>query len=173
MSPTGHLAIGFTAKKYAPQIPVFVFLIAAYALDFIYFICLLSGIDTPDFDPWSHSLMMAVIWSISAGAITLLFCRKIRSGLVMSLVVFSHWILDIIVWDDIPIFFDQSNRIGFGFYGKIGFSLSALRFNSGTVIASSIELGMLVIGVTIYILYLRKLRNATSDTPRLEIQSHI
>ena len=172
MSPTGHLAIGFTAKKYAPQIPVIVFLISAYALDLIYFIFLLLGLDTPDFDPWSHSLVMAVIWSISAGVITLFFCRKIRSSVVMSLVVFSHWILDIIVWDDIPIFFNKSHRIGFGLYDKIGFSLTGLKLNSGTLIATSIELGMLIIGLTIYILYLRKVRSARYETSSLEIRSH-
>lgn len=157
MSPTGHLAIGFAAKKYAPQIPVIVFLIAAYALDLIYFIFLALGIDKIDYDPWSHSLIMAIIWSVAAGFITLYFSKKFQNGFVIGLVVFSHWILDIIVWDNIPIFFDKAHRIGFGLYNKIGFSLTGLKLNLGTLIATSIELGMLLIGVGIYILYLRKI----------------
>jgi hypothetical protein len=165
MSPTGHLAIGFTAKKYAPEIPVVVFLIAAYAIDLIYFIFLALGFDTIDYDPWSHSLFMAIIWSVSAGLITLFFSRKFRSGLVISLVVFSHWILDIIVWDNVPIYFDKTYRIGFGLYNKIGFSLTGLKLNSGTVIATSIELGMLIIGLVIYILYLKKSRKAKRILP--------
>ena len=92
MSPTGHLAIGFSAKRYDPRIPLIVFLIAAYALDLIYFIFLALGIDKLDFDPWSHSLFMAVVWSVSAGLITSLFSRKFRSGLVIGVVVFSHLI---------------------------------------------------------------------------------
>ena len=165
MSPTGHLAIGFAAKKYAPRIPLIVFLIAAYAIDLIYFIFLALGIDNLDYDPWSHSLLMAVIWSVSGGLITLLFSKKFRSGLVIALVVFSHWILDIIVWDNVPLFFDKTLRIGFGLYNRIGFSLMGLKLDSGTAIAAAIEMGMLVMGLIIYFLYLRKLQKEKRVLP--------
>ncbi|MDF2484420.1 MAG: hypothetical protein K0R46_588 [Herbinix sp.] len=158
MSPTGHLAIGFATKKYAPEIPVLVFLIAAYAIDLIYFIFLALGMDTFDYDPWSHSLLMVVIWSLSAGLITFSFSRKMKSGLVIGLVVFSHWILDFIVWDNLPIYFDETHRVGLGLYNKIGFSFTVMALNSGTVIACSIELSMLMIGLAIYIIYLKKQR---------------
>lgn len=158
MSPTGHLAIGFAARKYAPQIPLIVFLIAAYAIDLLYLLFLSLGIDQFDYNPWSHSLLMAIIWSITACLITLIFSRKLRSGLVIGLVVYSHWLLDFIVWDNLPVFFDKSNRVGLGLYNKIGFSFTGLTLNSGTIIASTIELGILMIGVVIYIIYLRKLR---------------
>lgn len=158
MSPTGHLAIGFAAKKYAPEVSLIVFLVSAYAIDLLYFIFLAIGIDTLDFDPWSHSLVMAIVWSILIGLITALFSKKIRSGLVIGLVVFSHWILDVIVWDNMPIAFDKTQRIGLGLFSKIGFSLTNLQFNSGTLIATSVELTMLLIGLVIYISYTRKLR---------------
>jgi len=165
MSPTGHLAIGFAAKKYAPQIPVIVFLIAAYAIDLIYFIFLALGIDKLDYDPWSHRLFMAVIWSISAALITLFFSRKLRSGLVIGLVVFSHWILDFIVWDNLPVFFDKTHSVGLGLYDKIGFSLTGLKLDSGSVIAASIELSMLLIGLAVYIIYLKKARKEKKVIP--------
>jgi hypothetical protein len=158
MSPTGHLAIGFAAKKYAPKISLIVFLIAAYAIDLIYFIFLALGIDKQDYDPWSHSLFMAIIWSVTACLITLLFSRKLRNGLVIGLVVFSHWILDFIVWGNLPVSIARTKVIGFGLYDKIGFSLTGLKTNSGSMIATSIELGMLIIGLVIYIFHLRKLR---------------
>ena len=164
MSPTGHLAIGFAAKKYAPQIPVFVFLIAAYAIDLLYFIFLAIGIDTLDYDPWSHSLLMAVIWSISAALITLFFSKKLQSGIVIGLVVFSHWILDFIVWDNLPVFFDKTNRVGLGLYDKIGFSLTGLKLDSGSILAASIEMSMLLIGLAVYILYVKKVRKETKVT---------
>lgn len=165
MSPTGHLAIGFAAKKAAPQIPVIIFLIAAYAIDLIYFLFLALGIDKFEYNPWSHSLFMAIVWSVAAGLITLFFSRKFRSAFVIGLVVFSHWILDIIVWDNIPISFDKSLRVGFGLYNRIGFSLTGMKFDSGTVIAASIELGMLLSGLAVYILYLRKQRKVSSIIP--------
>ncbi len=158
MSPTGHLAIGFAAKKYALQIPVIVLLIAAYAIDLIYFIFLVLGLDKLDYNPWSHSLFMAIIWSISAGMSASFFCRKLQSGFVIGLVVFSHWILDFIVWDNLPIFFDKTHRVGLGLYNKIGFTMTGMTLDSGTIIATSIELSMLLTGLVVYVLFLRKSR---------------
>ena len=163
MSPTGHLAIGFAIRKYAPQIPLFVILIAAYAIDLVYFLFLALGIDTYEYNPWSHSLFMAVIWSLIAGLITLFISKKSRNGFVIGIVVFSHWILDVIVWDNMLIFFDKTQRIGFGLYNRIGFSLTGLKLNSASLLASSIEFGMLIIGVIIYVLYLRKLRREKKE----------
>ncbi|MHB1483907.1 MAG: metal-dependent hydrolase [Saccharofermentanales bacterium] len=168
MSPTGHLAIGFAAKKFAPQVPVIVILIAAYIIDLIYFILLAAGIENANHDPWSHSLFMAIIWSIIAGLITLILSRKYRSGLIIGLVVFSHWILDFIVWDNLTIFFDETHKIGLGLYNRIGFSLTGFKLDSGTIIATLIELGMLIISLAIYNLYRKKLRNDKMVTKMYE-----
>jgi hypothetical protein len=158
MSPTGHLAIGFSAKKYAPQVTLLAFLGGAYFMDLIYFLFLLLGIETYEFDPWSHSLLMAVVWSIALGLGTLALSKNLKSGCVMSLVVFSHFVLDFIVWSNLPIAFDQSNRIGLGLYDKIGFSITGVSLTSGTVIATLIELGMLAVGVLSYGSYVRQSR---------------
>jgi len=158
MSPTGHLAIGFAAKRLVPEISVFVFLVAAYVIDFLYFIFLAIGIDTIEFDPWSHSLVMAIVWSFLIGLIVYLINKKIRSGLILGLVVFSHWILDFIVWDNIPIAFDPTQKIGLGLFSAMGFSLTNIQFNSGMLIATSVELSMLAVGLVIYISYKRKNR---------------
>ena len=165
MSPTGHLAIGFAAKKYAPKIPVAVFLIAAYAIDLIYFIFLAVGIDKPDYDPWSHSMFMAIIWSLCAGLIASSVCKELRSGFVIGLVVFSHWILDFIVWDNLTLFFNEANRVGLGLYDKIGFSLTVVKFDSGTILATAIELGMLMVGLAVNLLFLRKTRREKKVLP--------
>ena len=164
MSPTGHLAIGFAAKKYAPRIPVAVILISAYAIDLIYFIFLALGIETLDYDPWSHSLLMAIIWSLCAGLLTWSIYKELRSGLVIGLVVFSHWILDFIVWDNLPIFFGKTNRVGLGLYDKIGFSLTNLKLDSGAILATAIELGMLLVGLAVYVLFLRKSRREKKES---------
>ena len=163
MSPTGHLAVGFAVRKYAPEIPLLVILTAAYAIDLLYFLFLAVGIDTYEYNPWSHSLFMAVIWSLIAVLITFFVSKKSQNGLVIGLVVFSHWILDVIVWDNMLIFFDKTHRIGFGLYNRIGFSLTGLKLNSASLLASSIELSMLIIGIVIYILYLRKMRKEKKE----------
>jgi hypothetical protein len=158
MSPTGHLAIGFAAKKYAPKIPIGVILIAAYVIDLIYFIFLALGIEKINYNPWSHSLLMAIIWSLFAGVVTLSASKELRSALVIGLVVFSHWILDFIVWGNLSLFFDKTNRVGLGLYDMIGFSLTSLKFDSGTILAAAIELSMLFVGLAVYLSFLRKLR---------------
>lgn len=158
MSPTGHLAVGFAAKRLVPELSIFIFLVAAYVIDFLYFIFLAVGIDTIDFDPWSHSLVMAIVWSFLTGLIVFLVSKKLRSGLILGLVAFSHWILDVIVWDNIPIAFDPTQKIGLGLFTKIGFSLTNIQFNSGMLIATSVEMAMLAVGLVVYISYTKKMR---------------
>ena len=158
MSPTRTPRHWFCRPKICAPNTFGCLFVAAYAIDLLYFLFLALGIDKLDYDPWSHSLLMAIVWSAVAGLIALFFSRKFRSGLVIGLVVFSHWILDIIVWDNIPIFFDKTQRVGLGLYSRIGFSLTGLTFGSGTIIAASLELGMLLAGLATYILFLRKSR---------------
>ncbi|MCX5775556.1 MAG: hypothetical protein NTV44_04255 [Firmicutes bacterium] len=118
MSPTGHLAVGFAARKYAPEVPLIGFLVASYVIDLLYFLFLAIGIDTLDFDPWSHSLVMAIVWSVLVGVLTALLIKKkkIRGGIALGLVTFSHWVLDVIVWDNMPIAFDPAQKIGLGLF---------------------------------------------------------
>ncbi len=42
-------------------------------------------------------------------------------GLILGIIVFSHWILDFLVLDDLPIAFNTTNEIGLGFYNIIIF----------------------------------------------------
>ena len=156
MSPTGHLAVGFAAKRLVPEVSIFVFFVAAYVIDFLYFIFLAIGIETIAFDPWSHSLVMAIVWSFLSGFIVFLVSKKLRSGLILGLVAFSHWILDVIVWDNIPIAFDPTQKIGLGLFTKIGFSLTNIQFNSGMFIATAVEMAMLAVGLVIYISFRRQ-----------------
>lgn len=158
MSPTGHLAVGLAAKRFAAQVPVIVLMAAAYAIDLLYFVFLALGLDRFEYDPWSHSLVMAIVWAAAAGLITRLLIKNARSGLVVGLVVFSHWVLDFIVWDNLSVYFDQSQRIGLGLYNRIGFSLTGAAFSSGTAIATAIEAGMLLIGLGTYLLHRKKAR---------------
>jgi len=163
VSPTGHLAVGLAAKRLAPEVSIFVFLVAAYVIDFLYFLFLAIGIETIEFDPWSHSLVMAIVWSILTGLVALLISKKLRSGLILGLVCFSHWILDVIVWDNIPVAFDPTQKIGLGLFTKIGFSLTNIQFNAGMFIATSIELAMLAVGLIIYIVYTKKQKRALAS----------
>jgi len=162
MSPTGHLAFGFMAKHFAPKTSIFVLLIAAYLIDILCFIFRIFGIETADFSPWSHSLIMALIWTLLTFGIFLLITKNIRPSLVIGIVVFSHWILDFLVWNNLLIGFNKENIIGLGFYNKIGFDLSTVNFDLATIIATVFELTLLAFGLFIYIRTRRNLKKVTN-----------
>lgn len=151
MSPTGHIAIGFIAKKYTPQTPVWILLLATLLIDLLYGFFSLIGLETHGFAPWSHSLLMALLWSTLTFLLTLLISRKRRVSLVMGLLVFSHWFLDFLVWNNLPVAFDPTKLTGLGFYTNLGFDPSHLEFNVVMIIITLLELAMLAVGIFVYI----------------------
>lgn len=150
MSPTGHLAVGFAVKHWKSKIPLIWYLIGSYTIDFIYLILMLIGIESFGNDPWSHSLVMAIVFSSIAVAITWLFTKHLKSAVLMGVVVISHWILDFIVWNNLPFAFENNPSLGLGLYKIIGFDITAPTFNMAMVTATGIELGLLIIGLFLY-----------------------
>ena len=157
MGPPGHLGIGFAAKPVAPKAPLWVLLVATQVLDLLSFLFMAVGIEsmgvttidlsrgiqylTPASVPWSHGLLMSVVWSILAGAIAYLFYRDRRTGIVVGLLVFSHWVLDLIVHlPDLPLLFDGSTLVGLGLWGS----------GPGLVISGILELVLLTGGIAVY-----------------------
>ena len=150
MSPTGHLAIGLVLKNKSIKLSLFWILIGTSLIDIIYLILSVLKIENLKYDPWSHSLFMAIVYTVTLGLITIFFTKQIRSGLVMGFAVLSHWILDFIVWDNLTLAFEGTSKIGLGFYKYIGFDLSVLSLNRGSIIATCLELTMLFIGIYYY-----------------------
>jgi hypothetical protein len=157
MGPPGHLGIGFAAKSAAPKAPLWVLLVATETLDLLSFLFMAVGIEsmgvttadlnrgiqilTPASIAWSHGLLMSVVWSVLAGAIAYLFYRDRRTGIVVGLLVLSHWVLDLIVHlPDLPLLFDGSPLLGLGLWGS----------GPGLVISGILELVLLAGGVAIY-----------------------
>lgn len=151
MSPTGHLAIGFMSKYYSRNTSIFLLLFAAWLIDILFFIFLALGIDSRSFDPWSHSLIMALVWSFLASSLTYLFLKNTRAAIILGLVAFSHWILDFIVWNNLPVGFNETNLVGLGFYNRLGFDQNNPAFNSSAIIPTALELVMLVWGIIIFV----------------------
>ena len=130
MSGLGHLAPGFVAKTAAPQVPLWVFLLAGETNDLLYFAFTAVGIEKPatttmDFThgvryltegsvPFSHGFFMSVVWSLAAAGIAHLCWRNRRISLLLGAVVFSHWALDFLMHSNLPLFFDGSPSVGLG-----------------------------------------------------------
>jgi hypothetical protein len=95
----GHIGVGLAAKRVAPKAPLGVLLLAATVIDTLCGVFVITGIEGIDASgtssiPWSHGLFMAVVWSIVGYAVAFLLSRDRRTGIIVGLLVFSHWVLD-------------------------------------------------------------------------------
>jgi hypothetical protein len=104
----GHFAVGFAAKRAAPRASLGTYVAAAVFLDMLWPVFVLLGIERVRIDPgntpftpldfvsypWSHSLAMAVVWSLVFGGVHFGIRRDAATAKMLGAVVFSHWILD-------------------------------------------------------------------------------
>ena len=97
MGPIGHFAVGLAAKPLAPKVPPGVLFLATVILDVLAIAFAFVGIESVKTGiPWSHGLFMSGIWSVAAALLAVRVYREYRAGLVVGLLVFSHWVLDFI-----------------------------------------------------------------------------
>jgi hypothetical protein len=131
----GHFAVGFAAKRLAPETSLGLLIGAPIALDLLWPIFVLAGWEEVRIDPgntaftplafvhypWSHSLLMAAVWS-AVLALAYWGFRRYRTGaMVLGFAVLSHWALDAIVHrPDLPLYPGGSARIGFGLWNSAG-----------------------------------------------------
>lgn len=160
MAGVAHIGIGFAAKPLAPKVHLWVLLVASELLDILWLAFYVTGIDKDvsmeRASPYSHGLFFASLWAIIAGLVAAAVYRDQRSGVVVGLLVFSHWLLDLITHPmgaifgglalspDLPIFFGGSRRVGFGLY------------NHSFLLAVITDMAIFLIGVSIYRNYKKK-----------------
>lgn len=149
----GHFAVGFGAKRAAPRTSVTVLLASALFLDILWPVFLWLGIErvriapgntafTPlDFEhyPWSHSLVMAIVWSLVLAALYRARTRYAVGAVWVGICVFSHWVLDWVTHRaDLPLLPVGGPRVGLGLWNSV----------AGTAI---IEIAMFAVGLTLYL----------------------
>lgn len=161
MAGLGHIGFGFAAKPIVPKVHIVVLLIATELIDILWGFFYFTGIDRGNLDmnssSWSQSLFMSVIWSVLAALLVGRIYHDKRSGIIIGLLVFSHWVIDFITHPmgaifggtplppDLPLFFNSSHKVGLGLY------------NHSFTIAIATDIGMLLLGVVIYVFYRIKL----------------
>jgi membrane-bound metal-dependent hydrolase YbcI (DUF457 family) len=148
----GHFAVGLAGKRVAPRVPLTTLLFAPILLDGLWPIFLLLGwervrIDrgntpfTPlDFQhyPWSHSLLMVLVWSALVALAYRALTRDGRGGLWLGAAVTSHWVLDWVTHrPDLPLW-PGGPRVGLGLWYSV----------SGTV---ATEVLLFVAGLWLYL----------------------
>ena len=146
----GHAALALAAKPLVPRVSLALLLAATYWLDMVWPVFLLTGIEQVRIDPgntavtpldfvhypWSHSLAAALAWSALFG-LACLGAGK-RAALLLALLVFSHWVLDVITHRaDMPLWPGSGTLLGLGLWNSIPATIA-------------IECVMFALGVWIY-----------------------
>ena len=129
----GHLAVALGAKRAEPRLPLGAAVAAAFGLDLLWPILLLLGLESVQvragdtaftnlaFDsyPWSHSLLLVGGWSGLATLFGRAVFRSWRVGVVLGLLVLSHWFLDVVTHrPDLPLW-PEGPVIGLGLWNSI------------------------------------------------------
>lgn len=127
----GHFAAGFATKKAAPSLSLALMFIAVQFLDLLWPLLVLTGIETVaieegitkltpldfTFYPYSHSLMMSVVWGLLFGLVYYSFTRHRKHALILGALVISHWFLDLVVHrPDLPLNPFSDLKVGLGLW---------------------------------------------------------
>ena len=128
----GHYALGLAAKRAAPRTSLATLLIAPTLADLLWPIFLLLGwehvhavpstnpflVGWFDSYPYSHSLLMLLVWGTLFGFLYRARTGDKRGALVIGLLVVSHWVLDVITHrPDMPIY-PGGPQVGLGLWNS-------------------------------------------------------
>jgi len=149
----GHTAVALVAKSREPRVSLALFMAAAFGLDLLWPIFLLTGLERVRIDPgntqftplafesypWSHSLLMTIIW----GSLALMGVRfwkgNWRTQLLVLVLIVSHWVLDFVSHrPDLPLWPGDSPMFGLGLWNSVPATLV-------------LEGAMLVAGLLLYL----------------------
>ncbi len=150
----GHFAVGFGAKKAAPEVSLGTLFLCAQLADLIWPNLVLLGIErfeikpgitrvTPlDFThyPYSHSLVAALVWAVLASLAYLAVKRgRVQAAVTVGVLVASHWVLDVISHrPDMPLTLSSETRIGLGLWNSLGATIA-------------VEFILFVVGLALYL----------------------
>jgi membrane-bound metal-dependent hydrolase YbcI (DUF457 family) len=126
----GHYAAALAAKAAEPRAPLWTYVIAAQLVDIGWSGLIMTAAEKMSIDPslpgsplvlyhmpWTHSLPAALVWSLGA-ALLVRVALKLpwRAAVFVALVVFSHWLLDLLVHrPDLALWFGGPKQ-GFGLW---------------------------------------------------------
>jgi membrane-bound metal-dependent hydrolase YbcI (DUF457 family) len=169
-SPIAHASIALLVKSTARKAPLWIFLLATqipevlfYVFEFIGFehqadvhVDLINGFTylKPAYIPWSHGLFMCFVWSALMALVVFLSYRRFRESVIAGLMVLSHWLLDFICYDNLPLFLKGSPDVGLGL----------VKSPIGVKVSIAIEV-ISVLGVLIYAIafFIKKRRSKKYD----------
>jgi hypothetical protein len=126
----GHFAAGLALKALVPRAPMLGLAIGVGVLDLVFGVCVGLGIEGGGFShfvtPWSHSLLMAVAWSLLYAIAFYGYGRAVVGAMFAA--VLSHWPLDLVSHArDMQLWPHSAIELGYGpLFGGLGGWLEAL-----------------------------------------------
>ena len=148
----GHYGPSLAIRAVRPQVPLWLLFIAAQLVDIAWATLVLAGVEkvriVPGYTaaspldlyymPYTHSLVAAVFWSLGlAIACKGLFRRwEWAAAIAIGAVVFSHWLLDLMVHrPDLPLY-DNAAKVGLGLWNflVLSFVVEALVLGAGLML---------------------------------------
>lgn len=135
----GHFAAAMAAKRAAPRVSLGWLFAATQLADLLWPVLLLSGIEqariAPDdtaftplaFDhyPWSHSLLMLLVWGVLLGTLYQWRRGDRRGAAILAVLVVSHWVLDWVTHrPDMPLVPGGGPKLGLGLWNSVAATLA-------------------------------------------------
>jgi membrane-bound metal-dependent hydrolase YbcI (DUF457 family) len=149
----GHFALGLAAKRQTPRVSLAMLFAAAQLADLVWPVLLAVGLEQVRIDPgntaftpldfvsypYSHSLLALVVWGLLlAWGYRLLAGNGPRAFLVISGLVVSHWVLDVLTHrPDLPLY-PNSRKFGLGLWNSVPLTIA-------------IEVAMFGVGIWLYL----------------------
>jgi membrane-bound metal-dependent hydrolase YbcI (DUF457 family) len=167
----GHFGFAAGVKGRERQVPLWALMLATVWLDIIFAPLLATGVETIEKVPgtsggygnsiihadWTHSLVGALVLAALFGLVAARPWGR-RAGVVLAAVVFSHWLLDLVVHRaDMPILPGNAGdlpRLGFGLW-------------KAPAVSILVELALVMAGCWLY--WRAAVQTSSADTRRANL----
>jgi membrane-bound metal-dependent hydrolase YbcI (DUF457 family) len=129
----GHFALGLAAKRAVPRVSLGLLFGAAQLADLLWPLFLAAGLEQVRIDPgntaftplafvsypYSHSLVLLVLWGVALAVLSRPFARGRHVFAVVVALVVSHWLLDFVTHrPDMPLY-PGGPKFGLGLWNSI------------------------------------------------------
>ncbi len=130
----GHFALGLAAKRATPNVSLAVLFTAAQLADTLWPMFVAAGLEEVRIEPgntaftplnfvsypYSHSLILLVVWGLAMAIVCRAFVRDRWLVPVIGGLVVSHWFLDFVTHrPDMPLY-PGGPRLGLGLWNSVG-----------------------------------------------------
>lgn len=147
----GHFGLAAAVKAKSPSVPFWALMLSTQLLDVLFVPFFITGIETMEpvaqgyggsiiHADYTHSLVGALFIAMVAGHFAK-YLWGLRGGLIISAMIFSHWLLDLLVHRaDLPILpgnYGQLPLLGFGLW----------QFTTASIV---IEFILIAVGLVMY-----------------------